>query len=252
MKERSIADQRRIIRTPNNPEETRVPTMPILVVLDNGIIGEAKTIRGAASIVIGDEYLDIDDGATEWHARVQAARREIMKVLAQDIDAVVYDSRLGIIDNNYAAAHGDPDYIDDSNESARLSRKIRVENDRLFILSLLDMGSIRVMERADSYMLRPHNKWEKEKLSGGALQCCGRCLHAEEQNESIICPVYNVINGKTDGPRCGSYTPRPTTDVDNQEYKGGEYIDLAQAYDVNELMRTVGQEWILESEKTEK
>lgn len=244
MNERSIADQRRIILTPNEPDATRVPTMPILVVLENGVIGEAKTIRGAASIVIGDEYLDIEDRSTEWHVRVQAARHEIMKALAREKYAVVYDSRKGIIENNYAAEPNDPDYDDDPDEPDPF--KVRVENDRLFILSLLQLGGMKVLERADSYMLRPHRKWEEEKLSNGALQCCGRCLHAEDNENKVICPVYNLMNEKTDGSRCGSYTPKMTSDVKKLEYTGGEYIDLAQEYDINDLMNSVGQEWILE------
>lgn len=244
MKKRSIADQRRIIRIPDIPEETRVPTMPLLVVLENGVVGEATTVRGIVSIIIGNEYLDIEDRTTEWHVRVETARREVMKALSRDINAVVYDKRVGVVENNYAAAPEDPDYDDDPDELAPF--KVRVENDRLFILSLLQLGGMKVLERTDSYMLRPHKKWEEEKLSNGALQCCGRCLHAEDNENKIICPVYNLLNEKTDGSRCGSYTPKMTSDAKKLEYTGGEYIDLAQEYDIDDLMSSVGQEWFLE------
>lgn len=244
MKKRSIADQRRIIRMPDIPEETRVPTMPLLVALENGAVGEATTVRGIVSIIIGNEYLDIEDRITEWHVRVEAARREVMKALSRDINAVVYDKRVGVVENNYAAEPDDPDYDDDPDEPAPF--KVRVENDRLFILSLLQLGGMKVLERTDSYILRPHQKWEVEKLSDGALQSCERCLYAEDNENKVICPVYNLSNEKTDGSRCGSYTPKMTSAAKELEYTGGEYIDLAQEYDINDLMNSVGQEWILE------
>ena len=246
MNKRSITDQRRIIRMPDIPEETRVPTMPLLLVLENGVVGEATTVRGIVSIIIGNEYLDIEDRITEWHVRVEAARREVMKALSRDINAVVYDKRVGVVENNYAVAPDDPDYDNDPDEPDPYN--VRVENDRLFILSLLQLGGIKVLERTDSYILRPHEKWEEEKLSGGTVQCCGRCLHAEDKENMIICPVYNLLNEKTDGSRCGSYTPKLTSDEKRLEYAGGEYIDLAQEYDINDLMSLVGQEWILEDD----
>ena len=110
MIEKNMRIQKGIIHNPNDEGNTKVPTMPLLIVLGNGEIWEAKTIRGVAAIIMGNEYLDCEDGIDEWHMRVEASRKEAMKALVEGINAVVYYSRKGIIENNYAADADDPDY----------------------------------------------------------------------------------------------------------------------------------------------
>ncbi|EOD01463.1 hypothetical protein [Caldisalinibacter kiritimatiensis] len=134
-----IEEQYRIIRDPNNIEETKAPRKPILVVLSNGVVGEASTIRGAEAIVIGTEYFDAEDALDEWHYRVEAARREAMKAIADDLYAVVYDERQGIIENNYGAEPGDPDYEQPDKEPI----KIRVDTEKTFLYSLAKIRAIR-------------------------------------------------------------------------------------------------------------
>ena len=83
--------QRGIIYDPENKDATKVPEMPLLIILDNGIIGEASSIRGALALIIGNDYLDAEDGVDEWHLRVEAARKESMKAIIRDANAVVYE-----------------------------------------------------------------------------------------------------------------------------------------------------------------
>jgi hypothetical protein len=154
-------DQLRIICNPDDPENTKVPVMPLIVVFPDGVIGEAGTIHGATALVVGNEYLDAEDADTEWHMRVGVARREAMLAAAYDIDAVVFDSRIGIIENNYAARPGDSDYGYEPDEPAGEPVKILVDDEKLFLLSLVKLGSIKVLERSDSYLLRPHQKEEE-------------------------------------------------------------------------------------------
>lgn len=237
----------RIISDTKDPNNTKVPTLPLFVVFSDGKAIEAGTIRGAASIVIGDEYIDCEHADVEWHMRVETARREAMKALSRNINAVVYDSRIGIIPNNYSAKKDEQDYIYDSDD-ARLPEKIRIENDRLFLLSLIKIGAIYVFERDDSYFLREHKKWKAIRESGGSLQRCNKCLHMQKDAEgNRVCPVYDRYINETDGWDCSGFSIM----IPGFQYEriGGAYIDLSREYDIDQLMANVGQEWMLKSRK---
>ncbi|WP_160317718.1 hypothetical protein [Pseudobacteroides cellulosolvens] len=83
--------------------------------------------------------------------RVEVARKESMKALMYDIEAVVYDNRTGIVKDNFAAAEDDEDYeIDEEPE------RIYVDNDRVFLLSLAKINAIRLLERKDSFFFNPN------------------------------------------------------------------------------------------------
>lgn len=233
MKDISLLDQFGIIHDPDNEEETKVPVMPLLIVLNSGIIGQAKTIRGAAALVIGKQYLVAKDEVESWNLRVEAARKEAMWAISSGIFAEVYDSRKGIIPNNYAVDEDDPDYeIDEDYEE---EFKIHVENDKAFLLSLANMGAIRLLERVDSFQFRSHIVWEnlKENIS---LKNCGNCIHKIEdpENGGIFCPAYMVRKKHTDGSECNSYAPPFFDSI--REYTGGEYIDIPMEYDIDELI----------------
>lgn len=225
------SEQMRIVRDPKNLENVQVPKMPLLVILSDGTIGEACTLRAAVAIVVGSTYLDCESSQTEWHMRVEAARRECMKALSTNINAVVFDTRVGIIENNYAADLNDSDYIlepeDDSEE-----KRVYVDTERSFLLSLVKLGAITVLERSDSFMLRDHEQWKLIKDSSGVLKCCVRCIFLEE--EKNYCPVYNRNVIHTDGTDCTSYSVMLPGFV--MEYNGGEYINLTEN-DIDKLTR---------------
>ncbi len=202
-----ITDQSRIIKNPENPEETRVPVMPLLVLLGNGIIGEAKSLRGATAIVIGTEYYDAEDNEDEWHYRVEHSRIEAMRALAAGLNIKITDTNLGEIKNNYAAAEDDPDYEDDTEENPSMS--ISVENEKTFLLSLAEIGAIRIMEREDSSVF---NKEITDSCN------CGKCTLKKQNVEgNIICNVYAAVRNETES--CMSGTVGSV-----KEYVGGEYI----------------------------
>jgi len=90
-------------------EEANTPTMPIVIAME-GLVCEASDIKGAVAIVIGNQYLDSPDENLDWNMRVIAARKECMKALSRGIEAVVYDSRIGVVKDNYAAEDDDEDY----------------------------------------------------------------------------------------------------------------------------------------------
>lgn len=223
---------------PKDEENTKVPTMPILIVLGNGEIYEARSVRGAVAAVIGSIYLDAEDSVDEWNLRVDCARHEAMKALANDVNVVLYDSRQGIIKNNYAAADDDPDYQDDDEPARKRTFKLHIETDRLFLLSLLTLGSIKILERDDSYIFRNHPMWTDLHKNGGADQRCEKCFFLTNDGEGPYCSVYNYPVTADYGTQCSSYNisiPGFT-----EEYKGGNYIDLSE-YSLNDL---VTQEYI--------
>lgn len=233
MKDISLLDQLGIVHDPDNQEETKVPVMPILIVLNSDIIGQSKTIRGTAALVIGNQYLIAKDEIESWNLRVEAARKEAMWAISRGIFAEVYDSREGIIPNNYAVDEDDLDYeIDEDYEE---EFKIHVENDKAFLLSLAKMGTIRLLEREDSFQFRPHEGWENISKNP-TLKCCGCCLHKIEdfENGGIFCPAYMVQKKHTDGSGCSSYALPIHESM--REYTGGEYIDISVEYDIDELI----------------
>jgi hypothetical protein len=237
----NIEDQKRIIYDPDDKKAKRDPKMPLQIIsLDSGAIWEAKTIRGAIAAVIGNDYLDASDIASEWQMRVDAAHEEVQKAKRLGRNVIVFDSSKGIIDNNESTDNEESGAENKSRETI----KIRVENDRLFLLSLIKLSSIRILERKDTYFLRPHQKWNVLRQSKGALQCCSNCLH-RINDKRIICPVYNSEREQTDGTDCGSYTIYPGSFI--EEYSGGEYVDISTECSIDDLFEKVGQLWMLSS-----
>ncbi|MEW9124930.1 MAG: hypothetical protein AB2421_19615 [Thermotaleaceae bacterium] len=234
---RSILDQRKTIWNPDEPDKRNAVDMPLVIALDNGFIGGATSIRGIMSFIAGREYLDAEDAQIEWYHRLYIARKECMKALSRDIHAEVYDCRKGVLSNNYAADPLDFDYEILPDEADSI--KVRIENDRLLLLSLLKVGAFILLEREDSYQLRPHPKWDAIRKDP-RLQSCKSCLHPE--NGGKVCPVYNEDIWPENGKWCGSYT---FLENQNNMADKKEYIEIAKAYDIDELIEAVGQEWNL-------
>lgn len=153
--------ENRILFDESKGQEAKIPVMPIIVSME-GYVAEASSIKGAAAIIIGNHYFDSPDENLDWNLRVEAARKECMKALRYGKEAVVFDKRTGIIKDNYAAADNDEDYkIDKENPE-----QVRVENDCVFLLSLVRLGAIRLLEREDSFLLRPNV--DRKEYSGGS------------------------------------------------------------------------------------
>lgn len=225
-------EQVRIINYPEK-EEIQIPVMPLIIIKNDEIMGETKTIRGAVSIVLGSSYFDVEDSGTEWFMRVQEARRASMRAIMDDKYVIVWDDRTGKIKSNYAADSDDEDYEEPNTPPI----KINVATDRLFLLSLLKLGEIRILEREDSYLLRPHEDWKTEARK----QCCKKCIYKADPGQEFNCPVYNIKRNELEGRDCTSFSINQSN---IEEYKGGMYIDLIAQYDIDELIEIVGQKWI--------
>ncbi len=238
----SYSEQKRMIQDPKSESKIKEASMPIqIIVQDDGIIWEAKTIRGAVASVLGDDYLAASDIVAEKNMRIKAAEKEVEKAKKRGIKAIVYDGLNGNI-------YGDKVSNENKNSEQDGIIRVRVENDRLFLLSLVKLGTIKIMERKDTYFLRSHQKWSLLYNSKGALQCCSNCLH-RIYNKHIVCPVYNTQKEQNDGTDCGSYTIYPGSYTD--EYTGGDYIDICKENSVDELIEKVGQLWMIQGELLE-
>lgn len=173
--------------------------LPLLMV-KGGIVYEADSIRGLICVLSSD-YIDAEDCIDDWHVRVLIARRESMHLIASNINAIVYDSKIGIVKNNYAAAEDDHDYYNDFENDQIF--KIQVDNEKEFIKSLIKIGSLKVFQREDCDILG------EEKIS------CNRCSY----NMSGICSLYKSEVDKKFTWNCG-------TEGNINEYEGGSYIEV--------------------------
>lgn len=175
----------RVLYDEKTGEKAKIPVMPIIVGMD-GLVCEACSIKGAATILIGNHYYDSPDENLDWNLRVEAARKECMKALSHGIEVVVFDKQQGIIQDNFAVLEDDADYeLEDENPE-----KIRVENDKVFLLSLASLGAIRLLEREDSFFFRPDpdgnwNKDDKKEYSGGSYIDIGQEYNINELIESL-------------------------------------------------------------------
>jgi hypothetical protein len=109
----------------------------------------------------------------------------------------------------------------------RCRTPIRVENDKVFLLSLALMGEIKILEREDSFQLRPSNVVQLNKY-------CGNCgFGIKDVNESLLCPVYNAIVIPEDGTTCICWK---SNDDKGNTKKTQTYIDIAKEHDLNKII----------------
>ncbi len=226
-----VPSYKKAVVNPNDKIATVVPKMPILISTGDGYIWETDSIRGAASIIIGDSYLECESENTEWYKRLESARKQSMFAIGRDIFAKVYDERHGILSANYAVSDEDPDYMDDKDLGEPML--IRIDNDKLFLLSLVSIGAIEIYEREDSYQLRPFNYNHSNNCEN---KDCSSCLHKGEvvKDGSIYCPIYRSLKDIQEGSSCSSYVSETSNKT---KYEGGEYICLSAEYDIESLMQ---------------
>ena len=165
--------------------EEYVPSLPFVVIKNDGIVGEADSVRGIINILIPG-YCDAEDRVDDWNLRVRYARKQAMFALESDFNVVVYDRSKGIINNNYAAAHDDDDYeVPEDSESI----KIFVDSEIDFIRSLISLNIIMLLEREDI-----------EVFSQNLKISCDKCAH----NNANLCNVYySSIDEVKDNCECG-------------------------------------------------
>ncbi|MEN8905415.1 MAG: hypothetical protein ABF289_05600 [Clostridiales bacterium] len=136
----------RILREKNNNKNVIAPEMPLIVILSDDTIIESDSVTSLTASILGSEYVNLCN-EDKCLIRIKAARRESMAALEFGINSVITDGK-EIIKNNYAADPGDEDYLNDITIENLV--KIRIDNEKDFILSLVKLGSIKLLERVDS------------------------------------------------------------------------------------------------------
>lgn len=139
----------RIIHDPNDKENTKVPTLPLLVVFENKVMAEAANITELVALVVEKTEYVTADNETKWKLRLKTARFEAMKALQYGQDVCVFDEKIGVVSNNFAVEPDDPDYQNDE-EDEPSDLKIVISDEKEFIISLAKIEAIRVLERSNS------------------------------------------------------------------------------------------------------
>jgi hypothetical protein len=145
----------RIIRENGDNKNSKKPVMPILMVLSNNSIIESDSITGLVAALMGDDYVNANEN-NKCLMRIKLARRESMAALRFGISSVVVNDK-EIIKNNYGVKDDDKDYKFTDEEMKNVVR-IRIDNEKDFIVSLVSLGSIGVLERENSDLFLKEKK----------------------------------------------------------------------------------------------
>lgn len=137
----------RLISDPRDESKTIVPTLPLLLVFPDGMVVENDSVEDVITVMTTKDYLKLNN-EEKCLKRIKLARNHSMYALQYDLDAVV-TLKGEIVKNNYAADDGDEDYYY-SDEELKKAEKIIVDNDRDLLLSLIKIGTIRVLEKVGS------------------------------------------------------------------------------------------------------
>lgn len=130
-----------------NGNQVKEPSELYVIEMSDGTMTEAADLREAVAIVTGMEYLDCESAETEWHVRVNTAKKIGLFILATEEDArtIVYDERIGKIPYSYTDPN--PDY-----DIPRNPELIRVENNLTFLYTLAKIRYINIWKRtSDDY-----------------------------------------------------------------------------------------------------
>lgn len=108
---------------------------------DGSMTGVLNFKEGVA-VILGTSYLDCETAETEWHFRLSSAKKIglLYETHREDNRVIVYDERIGKIPYSYTDPN--PDYKIPENP-----KLIRVETDVTFLLTLAELGYIKVWER---------------------------------------------------------------------------------------------------------
>lgn len=131
-----------------NGKKIKEPEERFIIELVDGSMVEVANFKEATASVAGSEYLDCETAETEWHIRLDVAKRiGLIIITNEDNDkTIVYDERIGKIPYSYTDPN--PDYKIPNDPEL-----IRIECDETFILSLAKMRYLKVWEKVqDDYI----------------------------------------------------------------------------------------------------
>lgn len=182
------------------------PVMPLLAQLPDGRLGEADSIPGAAALLLGLDYIDVDDERTAWHMRVNYLRGHALMMAMEGKKAIVRDNANIIFDNTATPTEEGEEEIPEDWFDQDPPAVLWASDDRVFLISLHEAGVITLYEREDSHAFRLHPAWEEIGQSGGESQQCGLCRHYDPKK--LFCSPYRLEGREPgQGGRCAVFAP---------------------------------------------
>ncbi|HBV98089.1 MAG TPA: hypothetical protein DEF36_13740 [Desulfotomaculum sp.] len=182
------------------------PVMPLLAQLPDGRLGEADSIPGAAALLLGLDYIDVDDERTAWHMRVQYLRAQALVLAMEGKKAMVRDDANIIFDNTATPTEEGEEEVPEDWFNDVPPVTLWASDDRVFLLSLHEAGVITLYEREDSHAFRLHPAWEEIGQSGGESQQCGLCRQYD--SKELFCSPYRLEGRESgEGRRCAAFAP---------------------------------------------
>lgn len=121
------------------------PTEKLVIQMLDGSMYEASDYREATACICGMEYLDCETAETEWHMRIDKAKKIGLFLIGSEErdNVIVYDERIGKIPYSYTAANPDYDIPADP-------ELIRIECDETFVLTLHKIRYITIWEHTEN------------------------------------------------------------------------------------------------------
>ena len=204
------------------------------------MIYETKSLKGLVSTLLTSEYLDTTDINAQFKMRYSFAIDLAVRNSLGSNPIQIYDSRFGILPLGNGKKE---EILNHIKEPLPQGRVIRIENDRMFIKSLITLDFIEVWERTDSSILLKHDCWN-DFYNGNKHQDCSHCAYNIKPLHKCYCS--NGVNTLMPIPKnekncCQFYTPQEAKEG-LRPYIDGKYIFLNELADED----IVGQEYIEE------
>jgi len=153
--------------------ENRVmPTKPLLIIKDQ-TVWEAESVEDAITIVLEEKYLLLDE-KEKWNERVQLARMEVLMGVGRNQNLQVMHSKLGVIRLNYTREQDE-----EIGSFKGIKTNIMIDNDKVFLLSLVRIGVLVILENANSSILQ-------EKIQENISQNKFIALHEKYDIDELI------------------------------------------------------------------
>lgn len=186
------------------------PSLPLIVELPGGEIGEADGPPAAAALVLGPDkapmYLDIEDEIAAWHVRVRHLEKTALMLHARSgVRVVVRDGAAGVLFDT-AEARGDEDGEEETDAPGSPLEPVFLvpDTDRSFLRSLAAAGEIVLHEREDSFILRPHEAWDAVVEAG---RFCAGCVFFYDGHAEGRCALFDCEKAPGDGQHCSGFAP---------------------------------------------
>ncbi|MGE5473894.1 MAG: hypothetical protein ACM3UU_06700 [Ignavibacteriales bacterium] len=128
----------------NQVKDAVTPSKPLLIIKEQ-TVWEASNEEDAVSIVMGEQYLMLND-KEKWKERVQRARMEVLMGIGRNQNLQVMHSKLGVIKLNYANKQSED--LEELKEKEKIN--IMIDNDKVFLLSFVKIGALVILENTNS------------------------------------------------------------------------------------------------------